>query len=99
MKVNDSDIGEVFEENRYFYYYLDKVNFGIAEREDGLGRKLEDASSFDKLKELVENIYSNDYLAKVCTNWNDLFNAEVDSLEITKQPEFYNRIRMQIKLL
>ena len=61
---------------RYFYYYLDK---------------LEDASNFDKLKELVENIYANDYLAKVCTNWNDLFNAEMDSLEITKQPEFYNR--------
>ena len=61
---------------RYFYFYLDK---------------LEDAASFDKLKELVENIYANDYLAKVCTNWNDLFNAEVESLQIPKQPEFFNR--------
>ncbi len=61
---------------RYFYFYLDK---------------LEDAASFDKLKELVENIYANDYLAKVCTNWNDLFNSEVESSQIPKQPEFFNR--------
>lgn len=74
---------------RYFYYYLDKVNFGEAEREGGLDRKLD--GCFDKLKELVENIYANDYLAKVCTNWNDLFVSEVDSLQIIKQPEFYNR--------
>ncbi|OUM19541.1 BREX-1 system phosphatase PglZ type A [Butyricicoccus porcorum] len=61
---------------RYFYYYLDK---------------LEDATRFDKLKELVENIYSNEYLAKVCTNWNDLFSTELESLQIMKQPDFFSR--------
>ncbi|MEI3266273.1 MAG: BREX-1 system phosphatase PglZ type A [Frisingicoccus sp.] len=61
---------------RYFYYYLDK---------------LEDATRFDKLKELVENIYANEYLAKVCTNWNDLFSTERESLQITKQPDFFSR--------
>ena len=61
---------------RYFYYYLDKI---------------EDATRFVKLKELVENIYANDYLAKVCTNWNDLFNTELESLQITKQPDFFSR--------
>lgn len=61
---------------RYFYYYLDK---------------LEDATKFDKLKELVENIYANEYLAKVCTNWNDLFSTEWESLQITKQPDFFSR--------
>lgn len=61
---------------RYFYYYLDK---------------LEDTSKFEKLKELVENIYANEYLAKVCTNWNDLFSTELDSLQIAKQPDFFNR--------
>ena len=76
---------------RYFYYYLDKVNLGEAQREDGLGRKLEDATRFDKLKELVENIYANEYLAKVCTNWNDLFSTERESLQITKQPDFFSR--------
>lgn len=61
---------------RYFYYYLDK---------------LEDSTKFDKLKELVENIYANEYLAKVCTNWNDLFSTELESLQITKQPDFFSR--------
>lgn len=76
---------------RYFYYYLDKVNLGEAQREDGLGHKLEDTLKFEKLKELVENIYANEYLAKVCTNWNDLFRTELDSLRIAKQPDFFNR--------
>lgn len=61
---------------RYFYYYLDK---------------LEDTTKFDKLKELVENIYANEYLAKICTNWNDLFSTELDSLQIAKQPDFFSR--------
>lgn len=61
---------------RYFYYYLDKM---------------EDNSRFDKLKELVENIYANDYLAKVCTNWNELFRTELDSLQMMKQPDFFSR--------
>ena len=61
---------------RYFYYYLDK---------------LEDATRFDKLKELVENIYANEYLAKICINWNDLFSTERESLQITKQPDFFSR--------
>lgn len=61
---------------RYFYYYLDK---------------LEDSTKFDKLKGLVENIYANEYLAKVCTNWNDLFSTELKSLQITKQPDFFSR--------
>ena len=61
---------------RYFYYYLDK---------------LEDSTRFDKLKGLVENIYANEYLAKVCTNWNDLFSTELESLQITKQPDFFSR--------
>lgn len=61
---------------RYFYYYLDK---------------LEDASKFEQLKELVENIYTNNYLAKVCVNWNELFSKEYESLQIMKQPDFFSR--------
>ena len=61
---------------RYFYYYLDKM---------------EDITQFEKLKELVENIYANDYLAKVCVNWNELFGKEIESLQITKQADFFNR--------
>ena len=61
---------------RYFYYYLDKI---------------EDTTKFDKLKEMVENIYANEYLAKICTNWNDLFNTERESLQIIKQTDFFSR--------
>ena len=61
---------------RYFYFYLDGF---------------EDTTRFDKLKELVENIYANEYLAKVCTNWNDLFSTEWESLQVTKQPDFFSR--------
>ena len=61
---------------RYFYFYLDGF---------------EDATRFDRLKELVENIYANEYLAKVCTNWNDLFSTEWESLQVTKQPDFFSR--------
>ncbi|MDO5135221.1 MAG: BREX-1 system phosphatase PglZ type A [Eubacteriales bacterium] len=74
---------------RYFYYYLDKVNFSETKREGGPGRRLE--GNFDRLKELVENIYANDYLTKVCTNWNELFCTEIDSLALTKQIEFYHK--------
>lgn len=61
---------------RYFYFYLDGF---------------EDTTRFDKLKELVENIYANEYLAKVCTNWNDLFSTEWESLQVTKQLDFFSR--------
>lgn len=61
---------------RYFYYHLDK---------------LEDNSMFEKLKELVENIYANDYLAKVTTNWSSLFAEQIPTLNIPKQVEFYSR--------
>lgn len=59
---------------RYFYYYFDK---------------LESYTRFESLKELVENIYANEYLEKVCINWNDYFNIEKDHLAIKKQIDFY----------
>lgn len=76
VKSYTSELYKMDRYYRYFYYYLDK---------------LEDSTKFDKLKELVENIYANEYLAKVCTNWNDLFSTELESLQITKQPDFFSR--------
>lgn len=35
--------------------------------------KLADASRFEKLRELIENIYTNDYLQNICTNWTKAF--------------------------
>ena len=61
---------------RYFYYYLDQ---------------LEDAAKFEQLTALVENIYANDYLSKVCANWNERLSEECHSITIAKQPAFYDR--------
>lgn len=64
---------------RCFYYYLDKVY----EREDGDG--------WEDLKELVENIYTNEYLMKICANWNQWFAEEAGNLEISQQADFYHQ--------
>lgn len=61
---------------RYFYYYMDL---------------LEDSSKYETLKELIENIYANDYLAKLCTNWNEFDFVELDSMQIVKQSTFFSR--------
>lgn len=61
---------------RYFYYYLDQ---------------LQDVSGFEKLKELIEIIYTNDYLSKVCVNWNEYFAQEVGNLQIAKQVDFFSK--------
>ena len=61
---------------RYFYFYLDK---------------LEDISQFSKLRTLIENIYTNEYLTKVCVNWTELFKKEYRSLPFTKQREFFSK--------
>ncbi|MDD6881031.1 MAG: BREX-1 system phosphatase PglZ type A [Firmicutes bacterium] len=76
VKSYTSELYKMDRYYRYFYYYLDK---------------LEDTTKFDNLKELVENIYANEYLVKVCTKWNDLFSTELDSLQIAKQPDFFSR--------
>lgn len=83
VKKYTSELYKMDRYYRYFYYYLDKVNPDIV--------KTERSEKFDKLKELIENIYANEYLAKICTNWNDLFGAGADTLQTAKQTEFFNR--------
>lgn len=61
---------------RYFYYYFDQI---------------EDTAEFEKLRELVENVYTNEYLNKVSVNWNKEFAAQQADSAITKQPDFYSR--------
>lgn len=64
---------------RYFWYSVDQ---------------LEDSGAFDELKTLVENIYTNDWLAKVCVNWNEVMTTYPD---IRHQQEFYARKVAPIK--
>lgn len=61
---------------RYFYFYLDQ---------------LPDVKGLEKLKELVENIYTNDYLSKICVNWNEYFAKEFADLTLLKQADFYRK--------
>ena len=58
---------------RYFWYSMDQ---------------LEDSSAFDALKERVENIYTNDYLSRVCVNWNEVMSAYS---EARQQQRFYDK--------
>ncbi|MBE6030167.1 MAG: BREX-1 system phosphatase PglZ type A [Clostridiales bacterium] len=76
VKIYTNELYKIDQNYRFFYYYLDK---------------LEDDEKFERLRELVENIYANDYLAKVTVNWNELFSEEVETLQIEKQPSFFSR--------
>lgn len=61
---------------RNFYYYYDLLN---------------ENSSFEKLRDLVENIYTNDYLATTIYNWNSLMTKEEMPCVLPLQRDFYNK--------
>lgn len=60
---------------RYFYYYLDSI---------------EDVSAFEKVRELVENIYTNDYLNQITVNWNTEFTDAGGDTGLKYQKDFFN---------
>ena len=60
---------------RYFYYYLDS---------------LEDTSRFEKLRELIENIYTNEYLNQITVNWNNEYSDAHGETELVLQRNFFN---------
>ena len=51
---------------------------------------LEDNSAFEKVKELIENIYTNDYLQSICTNWTKMFTAEAGKTGLPLQLGFWH---------
>jgi len=59
---------------RYFYFYFDK---------------LDDNTNFEKLRELVENIYTNDYLNKLVVNWSTEFTQVGGQTRLPKQRDFF----------
>ena len=75
---------------RKFYYYYDKVNCTEGAREGGLGQQLESTESFEPLRELVENIYTNEYLACLLPAWNAGIQQDAAFSAIPLQREFYN---------
>lgn len=60
---------------RKFYYYYDQ---------------LESTESFESLRELVENIYTNEYLACLLPAWNAGIQQDAAFSAIPLQREFYN---------
>lgn len=63
--------------HRQFYFHYDQ---------------LEDKDPFAQLRQLMENVYTNDYLSKICFAWNTAFSeADTTALSIPMQRRFYNR--------
>ena len=61
---------------RYFYFHYDKV---------------EDTRKFENLRQLFENVYTNDYLNNICVNWNRELKAAGGKTNLPKQIQFYDR--------
>lgn len=61
---------------RYFYYYLDS---------------LEDTAPFEKLRDLVENIYTNEYLNKITANWSVEFGESNGDTGLVLQRDFFSK--------
>jgi len=61
---------------RYFYFYYDS---------------LDDASKYEPLRDLVENIYTNEYLNKITVNWNTEFKDAEGRTKLPLQKNFYDR--------
>ena len=82
---------------RQFYFCYDKVNSDEGGIEDGLGRVMEETGAFETLRSLVENIYTNEYLAKLLPKWNEGIREESALSEIPLQRDFYRRHISNIK--
>lgn len=52
--------------------------------------KIESCIKFEKLRDLVEAIYTNEYLDKIISGWNKNFNPEVVIEKVNLQRRFYD---------
>lgn len=60
---------------RTFYYYFDQLT---------------DTAKYEKLRDLVENIYTNEYLGKVMPKWNAAITSEDTITVLPLQRNFFN---------
>ena len=58
---------------------------------------MEETGAFETLRSLVENIYTNEYLAKLLPNWNEGIHEESALSELPLQRDFYRRHVSNIK--
>ena len=61
---------------RYFYYYLDS---------------LEDTLKYESLRDLIENIYTNDYLNQITVNWNTEMAKADGETGLVLQRDFFSK--------
>lgn len=61
---------------RYFYFYYDK---------------LDDNTAYADLRQLVENIYTNDYLNNITANWSAGFVADEGHTRLDNQLDFFSK--------
>ena len=61
---------------RYFYYYYDKLG--------------DSSVFFEKVRKLIENIYTNEYLNKITSNWCSTFAESDGSTNLILQNRFYD---------
>ncbi|MBP2637790.1 MAG: hypothetical protein H6Q72_3697 [Firmicutes bacterium] len=61
---------------REFYYAYDQLS---------------EPAGYEKLRELVENIYTNEYLAKVLPRWNAALSSDSSKTVLPLQRNFFNR--------
>lgn len=67
---------------RYFYYHYDKIT---------------NNAMYDNLRELVENIYTNEYLNPLSVAWNNEFIECKGETGLAKQQDFYNKYVKNVK--
>ena len=59
--------------------------------------RIEDSTDYEKIREIIENIYSNDYLDKITSNWSDEFVASEGDSGLIKQKDFWSMVVSTIK--
>ena len=59
--------------------------------------KLEYSENFEQLRELVENVYTNEYLDKISITWTAALKEEMTTSAIPLQRNFYNRYIKSVK--
>lgn len=76
VKAYTTSIFKMDRRYRYFYYYLDQ---------------LEDIIKYEKLRDLVENIYTNDYLNQITVNWNIEMDKADGETGLVLQRDFFSK--------
>lgn len=76
VKRYQDELHEMDRRYRYFYFHYDKIA---------------DTRKFENLRQLVENVYTNDYLNNICVNWNRELKAADGDTRLTKQINFFDK--------